>query len=174
LNPPIDNSYWIEPGRLLAGEHPFGAHPIDAHERLAALGAAGIDYFLDLTESEEAPNYRRLLPRRAIYVRRAITDMQIPKDAALMRDILSMLRTALAEGRGVYLHCREGIGRTGTVAGCYLVETGLGGNAALRQLNRLWQQSARSNSFPKVPQTEAQAEFVRTWPERRPVKAAAP
>jgi hypothetical protein len=172
LIPPLANSYWLVPRRLLVGEHPFGADPFDAHERLATLGGAGIDYFLDLTESDEMPNYRRLLPRRSTYVRRPIVDMQLPKDPDQMRDIQSIIRTAIAANRGVYVHCRAGIGRSGTVAGCFLVEQGLAGNAALRELNRLWKQSERSNSFPKVPQTEAQAEFVRNWGEVRKSAAA--
>ena len=35
-------------------------------------------------------------------------------------------------GRRVYVHCRAGIGRTGTVIGCYLAEQGLDGPAAVR------------------------------------------
>jgi len=167
LTQPLANSYWIVTGRLLAGEHPFGANPVDAHDRIAALGAAGIDYFLDLTESNEMPSYRRLLPRRATYVRRPIADMQIPQDPAQMRDIQALIRMGLENNRGVYLHCRVGVGRSGTVAGCFLVEQGLGGKAALKELNRLWKQSERSKNFPKVPQTEAQADFVRSWEELR-------
>jgi hypothetical protein len=163
LSQPLANSYWVLPGRLLVGEHPFGASPIEAHDRIAALGAAGIDYFLDLTESDEMPNYRLLLPRRATYLRRPITDMEIPKDPAQMHDIQELVRAGLGANRGVYIHCRAGIGRSGTVAGCFLVEEGFGGREALRELNRLWKQSERSKSFPKVPQTEAQADFVRSW-----------
>jgi hypothetical protein len=171
---PLANSYWVMPGRLLAGEHPFGADPVDAHDRIAALGAAGIDYFIDLTEINEMPNYRRLLPRRATYVRRPIPDMQIPQDPAYMQEIQALIRTGLGDNRGVYLHCRAGIGRSGTVAGCFLVEQGLGGKAALKELNRLWKQSERSKSFPKVPQTEAQVEFVRSWDELRLRTVTAP
>ena len=37
----------------------------------------------------------------------------------------------------IYLHCQAGIGRTGTVVGCYLVRHGLSGRAALSHLNEL-------------------------------------
>ena len=40
-----------------------------------------------------------------------------------MREILDCLDDALRSGRKVYVHCRAGIGRTGTVVGCLLVET---------------------------------------------------
>ncbi len=167
MNPPLPNSYWVVPGRLLAGEHPFGESPVDAQDRLALLRTSGIDYFIDLTEAHEMPNYRLLLPRRAEYVRRVIPDQQVPSDVALMRDIQALIETAAANQRGIYVHCRAGIGRTGTVVGCYLIEQGLDGKAALEQLNRLWQQSERSKTWPKVPQTDAQEEYIRRWSAQR-------
>jgi hypothetical protein len=32
-------------------------------------------------------------------------------------------------------------------------------------LNRLWRQSERAKSWPKVPQTAQQADYVRRWPK---------
>jgi hypothetical protein len=168
MTPPLPNTYWVIPGTLLAGEHPFGESPVDAHNRLAALRTAGINYFIDLTEPQEMPNYRLLLPRQSEYVRRAIPDTSVPKEATLMQDIQSLIETARANERGIYVHCRAGIGRTGTVVGCFLVEQGLAGPAAIKELNRLWRQSERSKSWPKVPQTEVQAEYVRRWVRRSP------
>ena len=46
MKTPLDNSYWVVPARLLAGEHPFGDSPLDAQNRFAALREAGIDFFL--------------------------------------------------------------------------------------------------------------------------------
>jgi ADP-ribosyl-[dinitrogen reductase] hydrolase len=80
-----------------------------------------------------------------------------------MAEILQCLRQALSAHRVVYVHCRAGIGRTGTVAGCLLVERGLAGGAALAELNRLWQGSARSAQWPVVPETDEQSEYVRNW-----------
>ncbi len=51
----------------------------------------------------------------------------------------------------MYLHCFDGIGRTGTVVGCYLVRQGMTGNEALEQIDRLrqgtldgWNESAET------------------------------
>ena len=164
---PLANSYWVLPGILLAGEYPYGDTPEEARERVARLLDAGIDAFVDLTQAGECPEYRLLLPRDVHYLSSPIPDTQIPADPDQMRAIQAHLRTALGAGRRIYVHCRAGIGRTGLVMGCYLAEQGLDGATALKQLNRLWRQSARSSSWSKVPQTPEQAEFILHWPERR-------
>src|SRR6185437_8143894 len=83
-----------------------------------------------------------------------------------MAEILDCLHDALQSGRCVYIHCRAGIGRTGTVVGCFLVERGLAGEAALDELNRLWQQNERSHSWPSVPETPDQTKYVVNWKPR--------
>jgi hypothetical protein len=169
---PLANSYWVRPGRLLAGEHPFGESPTDAHDRLAALREAGIDYFIDLTEIGEMPNYRRLLSKWAEYVRYPIADTALPKEAAQMREIQARIREAMEKGHGVFVHCRAGIGRTGMAMGCFLVEDGMAGRAALEELNRLWKQSARASAWPRIPQTREQADYITRWEKQR--RASAP
>ncbi len=80
-----------------------------------------------------------------------------------MRQIQLALSRALAADRCVYVHCRMGIGRTGTVLGCHLVEHGLTGEAALDELNRAWQQCERARNWPSIPETREQCAFVATW-----------
>jgi ADP-ribosylglycohydrolase len=160
---PLPNSYWVLPGRLLAGEYPGGATVELTRERLSRLLAAGIDCFLDLTHPHEILAYEAVLPAGIQYLRRSILDHGTPTDPALMAEILDCLHRALREGRVIYLHCRAGIGRTGTVVGCLLSERGYPGQQALSELNRLWRQSARSELWPTVPETAAQAEYVCLW-----------
>jgi Dual specificity phosphatase, catalytic domain len=171
---PLVNSYWVIPERFLAGEHPFGENPHDAQNRFAALRAAGIDFFLDLTEIGERPAYKRLLHRNASYVRYPIVDCGIPASDDQMRQIQAVIRAALAENQKLYIHCHAGIGRTGLVVGCYLADEGLGGKAALQKLNKLWQQSERSKSWPAIPQTAEQANYVRQWSESGARRARPP
>jgi ADP-ribosylglycohydrolase len=174
---PLRNTHWIEPGRLLAGEHPCGAGERATRKRIAKLVGAGIDCFLDLTEPGETEPYEQLLagaaPGREIaYLRRPIPDHGVPGSDAVMRDILTALDEALAGGRTVYMHCRAGIGRTNLVAGCWMAAREGAGIAALEELNRRWRANGRSRTWPVVPETPAQAEFVRGWP--RPATAAPP
>jgi ADP-ribosyl-[dinitrogen reductase] hydrolase len=161
--PPLPNSYWVLPGRLLAGEHPGGAGPELTRERLSRLLGAGVDSFLDLTEPQEMVPYEGQLPPRVRYLRRSIVDHRTPNDSSEMAGILEALCDALREGHVVYLHCRAGIGRTGMVAGCLLAEQGFSGEQALTELNRLWRKSARSGLWPAVPETAEQVEYVRCW-----------
>jgi len=174
---PLRNTHWIEPGRLLAGEHPSGAGERATRKRIAKLVGAGIDCFLDLTEPGEIEPYELHLagaaPGREIaYLRRPIPDHGVPGSDAVMRDILAALDEALAGGRTVYMHCRAGIGRTNLVAGCWMAAREGAGIAALEELNRRWRANGRSRTWPVVPETPAQAEFVRGWP--RPATAAPP
>ena len=165
MKAPLANSYWVIPGRLLAGEHPFGEDPLDAQNRFAAMREAGIDAFIDLTEIGERPAYQRLLHRAAIYARFPIADSSVPADPAQMAQVLATIRDGLEKGRNVYVHCRAGIGRTGLTMGCFLADQGVSGKEALKQLNKLWKVCERSKTWAKVPQTEPQAEYIRRWPE---------
>jgi len=160
---PLPNSYWVLPGRLLAGEYPGAPTPELTRERLSRLLGAGVDCFLDLTQPQEITPYEALLPTEVDYLRCPIPDHGIPAEPDEMAEIMQSLRGALREGRVVYLHCRAGIGRTGMVAGCLLAEQGLSGEEALAELNRLWRQSARSERWPTVPETDQQFEYVRRW-----------
>jgi len=160
---PLENSYWVTPGRLLAGEYPCGDEPAATRQRLQRLLRAGINAFVDLTQVGERAEYKSLLPADVHYLRSPIIDMRIPADREQMRSIQAHLRTLLAGERCVYVHCRAGIGRTGTVIGCYLADQGLAGAEALKRLNVLWQQSARSLHWPQVPQTTEQAEYIERW-----------
>lgn len=167
MNRPLPNSYWVIPGRLLAGEYPIGGDYTDARARLALFREAGVNYFIDLTEPGELPAYRHLLPVHTKYQRFAIEDTAIPKSAAETQGVLSDIGLALKSRRRIYLHCRAGIGRTGLIVGCYLADEAGDGKAALLELNRLWQQSERSKSWPEVPQTTQQADYIRRWPKLR-------
>ncbi|MBM5810956.1 MAG: hypothetical protein FJ191_03165 [Gammaproteobacteria bacterium] len=181
LPPPLPNSYWVDPGRLLAGEYPGSASEEGSRARLRRLLEAGIDCFIDLTEPGELEAYDGLLPgpyaRDAVqYLRRPLPDHGVPESPARIETILDDIDAELAQARRIYVHCRAGIGRTSLVVGCWLARGGLGGDAALERLNELWRASARSATWPAVPETDAQVAFVRDFRAGQPQTppAAAP
>jgi hypothetical protein len=174
MDRPIANSYWVVDGRFLAGEYPLGRRSADdGAERIQDFVDAGIDMFIDLTEPGECPPYDGLLPEGIDYHRSPIPDAKLPQLAQQMRALQREIAAALAAGKTIYVHCRAGIGRTGTTVGCYLVEQGLSGEAALTELNRLWQFCARSVTWPEIPQTGNQANYILGWPELRLAQDAA-
>src|SRR3984893_19240370 len=103
MDRPLPNSYWVIPGRLLAGEYPGGTDFTDSRARLARVRDAGIDYFVDLTEEGELPPYRHLLPFHIKYVRCPIPDHGVPNGKAPVKKLLSDIRAALVATRCVYL-----------------------------------------------------------------------
>jgi hypothetical protein len=161
--PPLPNTYWVTPGKLLGGEYPAGDSGDDTQQRLSALLEAGVDCFINLTRPGELPAYSSLLPEGVWYFHLPILDHGLPVDRDYMRQIQSALSGALHAGRCVYVHCRMGIGRTGTVLGCHLVEQGRSGIAALEELNRAWQRSERARRWPSIPETREQSQFVASW-----------
>jgi protein-tyrosine phosphatase len=91
--------------------------------------------------------------------------MSIPSTPAVMRGILDRIRSELEAGRTCYVHCWGGIGRTGTVIGCWLKESGMDSRAALDEVQqRYFTGMEKSAIHPNSPQTPVQVRYVRNWP----------
>jgi len=163
MMPPLPNSYWALPGRLLAGEHPCGEDAVATRRRLDLLLAAGVRSFIDLTQPGEMPSYAGLLPGEVVYRNLPIPDHSVPPGAARMREIQQALALALAGEDAVYVHCRAGIGRTGITIGCWLRERGMAPAASIEALNRLWRQNARAARWPWIPETPEQEAYILDW-----------
>ena len=176
IDRPLPESYWVVPGRLLAGEYPARLDEASTRKRLDALLAAGFDLFIDLTQPNEIVSYARTLLEEAqaydvqvVHQRFPIGDFGLPTPEQ-MNAILDRIEEGLQAGRRIYLHCWGGIGRTGTTVGCYLVRQGKTGAQALAQLSTWWRSVPKSHFYPRSPETDAQVEFIRQWPrqERKP------
>lgn len=165
-NPPA-GAYWVIPGRFLAGPHPMTLPGFDPEQSISALLSIGINAFFDLTDPNETSlfSYLPLIQDRTDipdikYLNHPIRDFGIPT-AAIMRQVLDNIGILLEQGRNPYLHCMGGIGRTGTVVGCYLVEQGFTGEQALAQIMTLRQNPGRL--WGSSPETKSQKDFVLNW-----------
>ncbi|EKM75214.1 hypothetical protein AGABI1DRAFT_24453, partial [Agaricus bisporus var. burnettii JB137-S8] len=168
---PIPNSYWATP-LLLACEYPWT--PANPNKpKLDAVLHAGVRTFIDLTENGELRPYNGEvlatraeflgIDRQAIeYHRFPIHDRSLPESIEFMYSLMEVLRDNERRGRITAVHCRGGIGRTGMVIGCWLVESGRArnGEEALAIIAQKWKTVAKCNKYPHSPETGAQAEFV--------------
>jgi len=167
---PIPDSYWVLPDRLLAGEYPGAKSETEAREKVRRFLDASVTFFLDLTEEGEyhLRPYAPLLREEAASIGHSVTHrrMSIPDGdtppAPEMTRILDTVEAALAQGHVVYIHCFGGIGRTGTVVGCFLVRHGLTGRQALDEIIRLRQGTPDGDR--RSPENNWQEQMVLDWP----------
>ena len=164
VNVPIRDSYRVAEG-LLAGEYPGSSDPAEAARRLARFEGHGVALYVDLTHPADGLEpYDRLLGRGVRRVSHPIVDLGTTTIPHMTR-ILDDVDAALDAGRGVYVHCWGGIGRTGTVVGCWLMRHGLDGGDPIARLAELRRDV--SDAFVASPQTSAQRAMVSAWKRGR-------
>jgi uncharacterized protein len=156
--PPTGESFWIEAGRLAAGKYPGAYSPDEARRSLATIAATGVTAFFDLTEDGELEPYAPYLPPGTRHARFATRDFTHPP-AERMTLILDAIDAEIDAGGTVYLHCWGGCGRSGSVAGSWLVRHDVPAATALARFAAL----SRPVSLRECPETEAQRTFVRSW-----------
>lgn len=131
------------PGELAA----FSLFVLDEPERLRAQGIGAI---VSLTEYFPAdlrgePGFMTLhLP---------IEDMTAP-DTDQMERFVRFVDRMLARGTAVGVHCRAGLGRTGTMIACYLVTRDMTAEQAIEHVRRV---------RPGSIQTELQECAIHRW-----------
>ena len=165
--PSEPDCYWVLPGQFLAGEYPGDWVRGLARRKLGGLLDAGVRTFIDLTETGELTTYEDWLAREArsrrigvAYHRCPIRDLDVPTPD-VMRAILDLIDRSIADAAPVYVHCWGGIGRTGTVVGCWLVERGRTGEQALVDIVLL--RDGIRKRLITSPEMPVQREFVLGW-----------
>ena len=171
---PFDRSYWVVPGKLLAGYYPGDREPGTSRAKLQSLLDVGVRHVVNLVEEERLDNYGRPIDYPSqlaelaremgvstTYSHNPVTDLGIPSREK-MKSILDDIDAAIADGKTVYVHCLAGIGRTGSVVGCYLSRHDIAvGQRALDMISRL--RANDPNAHVPSPESAIQRDLVRSW-----------
>lgn len=143
--------HWVIRGRLGGMQRPGLLR--DEEEDLRALSSLGARYLVSLTE-EPFPK-ERLSRYGVVGIHFPILDMGVPELAAAAQ-LVSAIDGHIEAGMPTVLHCKAGLGRTGTLLACLLVYrnfSAVGATHEVRSVNPLYIQS------------EAQLEFVSRFAE---------
>ncbi len=169
-----DRAYWVVPGAFMAGAYPGSKDADETRTKLGRLLDCGVRHVISLMEAHETDHsgeafvaYDGPLSRIAEELctsvsctRVPIRDLGVPSPETMI-SILNEIDRTVATGRGVYVHCWGGRGRTGTVVGCYLVRHGLDGEEALRRVKEL--RRPLPDADMRSPETTEQCDMVRGW-----------
>lgn len=159
---PLPDAYWVAAGRLLAGDFPGASERHAAARRLRRLRWCGVSELVDLTTAGECrrSHYLKLLDGGVRHRRFAIADCTVPPPER-MNEILRAIDDSLAAGQVVYVHCAGGIGRTGTVVGCWLARHGMTGAQAIDHI--AMRRAGTPNQNLRSPATDEQRDYVLQW-----------
>jgi protein tyrosine phosphatase len=177
LKVPFNRSYWVVPGKLLAGGYPGSEDPIEEETNLKGLMQGGIRHVISLMEPQEYnspddpfPPYVDHLETISETMKISVTfdqisikDFSVPTERQMLR-ILNQIDMCTKYDKPVYVHCWGGKGRTGTVIGCYLVRHGMvTRNEVVKRIKEL-RKNTKDFSDPS-PETSKQTNMVINWGE---------
>jgi predicted protein tyrosine phosphatase len=151
--------YWIEGpwrGRLGILSRPRGGDWL--RDEMRAWREAGVDVAISLLEPDEATQLAlegeaAAASATGIMFRSfPIPDRGVPATQEAVADLVADVVRALDMGERVAVHCRQGIGRSGLIAGGILVASGVGVATAIATVSQ-----ARGVA---VPETEEQRQWL--------------
>lgn len=113
MRPPFTTT-WIEPTRILIGSIPTSPQDIETLKKL------GIDSILTLTRAGlTCPGMSEVL-RNVSYEHIPIPDGSIGSDDVMLSAV-AYIAARINQKHSIYIHCRGGIGRSGTILIAYYV-----------------------------------------------------
>lgn len=126
----IDGFNWILPARLAGSALPGLLNDIETD--LLWLQSAGIQHVISLTEKPLVVEH----PTELDFHHFPIADMGIPTPRET-RGLCDFILRAIDRNEPVLVHCKAGLGRTGTVLACCLVSLGATAEEATMRLRSI-------------------------------------
>jgi hypothetical protein len=170
---PLPRSIWIEPGWFLAGLYPGDLNPEIAQAKLDRLRSAGVAHIIDLTSPKErGSNGKQLVPYSEYARSKGFSLRRVPLSTTgipsvnLLRDALDEIEQALEAGRPTYVHDLSGRGRSGLVAGCWLLWSGQAKNEDILDRLRLPENGAQGSL--QLPDRSDYRNFLKTTRDFNP------
>ena len=166
---PFEKSYWVLPNKLFAGEIPASQIEAECLKKLNGLVNIHISAVINLMEEDERNrsgklfyNYSEYLQSHKIKTHRfPIRDGSIPS-VTRMTEILNLIDDYNSKNKIVYVHCWGGVGRTGTIVGCYLKRHDIANNNNV--FNQIYTLKINTPIASKMsPETIEQQDFVLSW-----------
>jgi protein-tyrosine phosphatase len=158
---------WVSgpwPGRLAIMPRPRGGDWLE--DEVRAWRRSGVDVVVSLLTPDEIADFtladeEELCRANGIqFLSFPITDRSVPSSRAATAKLLTKFVELLAQGKGIAIHCRQGIGRAGLIAACLLVSSGIDPETAIQRVT-----AARGCPVPETPdQRRWITEFARTLP----------
>lgn len=137
---------WIAPGRLVACSYP------EPDRALSELRALGVQRLVNLTHRRHDPGTLATLGMDEVNL--PVRDFTAPSQATLDAAV-SAIRESHTAGRAVAIHCRGGLGRSGTVAAAWMTTQGLSAEEAIDHVRAI-----RPGSIETRRQERAVREFA--------------
>ncbi len=153
--------HWLDGpwrGKLAVAARPRGSDWLD--DEIAGWKRAGVDAVLSLLTSEEERDLglsgeaREVKSQGLEFHSFPIPDRQVPQSERKLGEVLDKMNLQLSGGRNIVVHCRQGVGRSGLVAACLLVKSGMSPGAAVQAVS-----AARGVAIPETAEQ-------RDWIER--------
>lgn len=164
ISRPLRQSYPLC-GHLFAGEYPGDRDEEVARRKIKHMLHFGVKHFVDLTEEGELRPYSHMLPKGTTYLRFPIPDCGVPKSLESVNRLLDKIADLQASDGYTYIHCWGGVGRTGTIAGCFyareLREWG-GEYDVLTELRKSFKSMPKA-AYRKTPDTAEQVAFIQAF-----------
>ena len=165
----FSKSYTVIKDKFIVGEYPASKNEEECFTKLNSLIAQEIEVVINLMEPKEKNNdgelffdYTRYLKQHGIETYQfPIVDLSIPSKED-MKQILNKVDSCIKQNKKVYLHCWGGIGRTGTVVGCYLLKHKIATKEIV--FNKIEELKMYSGLAHRAsPEMEEQYQFILDW-----------